>query len=84
MERYSLGVQPISSLKTRAKLTASGIAHLAADEVELVVGLPDQAAGFLHAQMLAVTAEGRAADLAEDRADVVGVELQMLRPDRPE
>lgn len=60
-----------------------GIAHLAADEIELVVGLPDQAAGLFHAQAFAVAAEGRAADLAEDRADIVGGEAPDAPPDRP-
>ena len=65
-------------LKDPGKADCVRVAHLAADEIELVVGLPDQAAGFLHAQVLAVAAEGRAADLAENGADVVGMKLQML------
>ena len=65
-------------LKDARKANGVRIAHLAANQIEFIVGFANQTAGFFHAQRLTVTAERSAAHLGEQVADVAGMQIEMF------
>ena len=65
-------------LKDARKANGVQIAHLAANQIEFIVGFANQTAGFFHAQRLTVTAERSAAHLGEQVADVAGMQIEMF------